>query len=63
MAQKQEARLLMTAANGMQVWVPESRLKQWQRAQAAQRRDPQKQSASRRELSLKIASALRGSRT
>ena len=63
MARKQEARLLMTAANGMQVWIPESRLEQWQRAQEAQKRDPQRQAQSRNELSSKIASALRDSRT
>ena len=63
MAKKQEPRVLMTAANGMQVWIPESRLEQWQAAQAAQRRDPQRGEQSRKELASKIASALLDSRT
>ena len=53
----------LLAANGMQVWIPESRLEQWQRAQEAQKRDPQRQAQSRNVLSSKIASALRDSRT
>ena len=63
MAKKQEARLLMTAANGMQVWIPESRLEQWQAAQAAQQRNTQERRESRSELSSKIASALLGRST
>ena len=60
---EQEKRLLMTAANGMQVWIPESRVEAWQRAQAAQKRDPSKGARQRNALTSKIVSAMQSSPT
>ena len=42
----EQNKILMTAANGMQVWVPEDKLEQWQRAQA----DRSPEAKKRREL-------------
>ena len=50
-------RLLMEAANGMMVWVPEEKAEAWQQAQQAQKagaRKPDERVISR------IASALKG---
>ena len=54
-----EQRVLVTAANGMQVWIPMSRLDAWAEAQEEQRKNTQADSASRKALESKVSSALR----
>ena len=49
-------RVLRTASNGMQVWVPVDRLEAWEKAQADQSPEAEERRSSR---SSKILSALR----
>ena len=55
-----EQRVLRTAANGMQVWIPVSRLEAWEAAQERQRKDPQAAAAERKALAEQIAAELKG---
>ena len=50
-----ERKFLMTARNGMQVWVPESKLEQWQKAQEDQSPEAQER---RRKTAERILAAV-----
>ena len=50
-------RVLRTAANGMQVWVPTDRLEAWEKAQEAQRSGAE--NAEARERRSRLASAIK----
>ena len=51
----QVTRVLRTAANGMQVWIPVDRLESWEKAQAAQKAGQQSAEARARKSALQSA--------